>query len=105
MSTADLLLKVKLLASTFAFTKSSDSDAVVGWADEGDLGADAFPSGFKGDAGGGWAHPSVAIGAADLDLSPFGVFPASQATKTIPGVWKGRHKGWPINAFWTPAGP
>ena len=34
MSTADLLLKV-MLVSTFAFAKSSDSDAVVSWAVEG----------------------------------------------------------------------
>ena len=66
--------------------QSSDLDAMVSWAVEGGLGADASPSGFKGDVGGGWAHPSETIGAANLDES-FWVFPASETSKTIPCVW------------------
>ena len=59
---------------------------MVSWVVEGGFGVDASPLGFKGDAGGGSAHPPETIGVADLDKS-FWVFPAFQASKTIPCVW------------------
>ena len=48
----------------------------------------ASPSGFKGDAGGIWAPPSLVVGVVDLTLSPFGVLPSCQATKSTSGVSK-----------------
>ena len=55
----------------------------------GVLEAVAPPSGFERDLGADAPPPSLVKDVADVILSPFGVFPASHATKTTADVLSG----------------